>query len=68
MNADYAAGRKARTRNHPVTACPHSRQSSEFGSPAELRESSPLCRRHWWLAGWGDRDMELGHRISEVAA
>lgn len=68
MNTDYAAGRQARNLNQPSSACPHSRKAADTGAPVEQREASPMCRRHWWLAGWGDRDMELGYRVSEVAA
>lgn len=68
MNADYVAGRQARLRNRSASECPHPRQASETGAPVELRESSPMCRRHWWLAGWADKDMELGYRVSGVAA
>lgn len=48
----YNAGRDARLSGRPTRVCPYG--------------ITDLCRRHWWLAGWNDQDIEI--RPMEAAA
>ena len=50
--AAYRSGAEARRKAHGKV------------SPARYAPDE----RAWWLAGWHDKDMELGHRVMEVAA
>lgn len=68
MNADYLEGRAARGKYQSTEACPHGYEASDYEAPTAERAESPMCRRHWWLAGWHDRDMEVHRIITEGAA
>lgn len=50
--AQYQEGRKTREQGQPSVACPHA-----FDTSASRQ------KRGWWLAGWHDRDIELGALI-----
>ena len=49
----YEAGRAARHLSISKRACPHG--------------LTDLCARHWWLAGWGDMDIEMMSEMEEAA-
>ncbi|MCD6006882.1 hypothetical protein [Halomonas sp. IOP_31] len=68
MTPDYIEGRLAWDKGQAAAACPHGWEAADYQTPTEEREVSPICRRHWWLAGWHDRDMEKGMRVTWEAA
>lgn len=57
MQEAYQAGRFARGCGEGKRACPY---TYEMRSKA-TKGLSQLALRHWWLAGWHDRDMELSN-------
>ncbi len=58
MNPQYDEGRQARRMGKPASACPWGFEGSRETDDELTRAKSPLCLRHWWLAGWSDADIE----------
>ena len=64
MNRMYREGREARQKGKKPVACPYSHTTHHTGTETgPMIGTSELAKRHWWLAGWHDRDMEMGHRV-----
>lgn len=60
MREEYQAGMKARDEGKGVNACPYGMPEPEVHSGDKISGWEKMIqRRHWWLAGLHDRDMEL---------
>ncbi len=59
MNPQYDEGRQARKEDRHKNACPygHSTHHKDLDTGLMIG-TSELAKRHWWLAGWHDADME----------
>lgn len=58
MNSAYRDGYAAFRSGIGKEECPYGRLGSVVGDSPKMREKTPLCLRHWWLAGWHDADID----------
>ncbi|MDX1466241.1 MAG: hypothetical protein R3215_11120 [Halomonas sp.] len=69
MNTMYREGQLSRRNRYTTGACPYGHLTHHNGlETGPMMGLSELAKRHWWLAGWHDMDIEMGHRVAEVAA
>jgi ribosome modulation factor len=65
---DYTDGRQARVDGYSLEACPFGFEASTFDAPANKRQGTEMTRRHWWLAGWHDQDIEMEPEDNQMTA
>ena len=63
MNTAYRHGKRARNDGKPKDACPYGVVKSRDDDTPQRRERAALVMRHWWLAGWADKDIEMGFSV-----
>lgn len=57
----YDARKRRKNRHLGKDSCPYN--GAAYSSPYSDKDVSAYCKRHWWLAGWNQADMDCGKSV-----